>query len=499
MSIPIYNVQQIREWDKFTIKNEPIASIDLMERAAHQCVDYLLKQYKGLKSVNIFAGIGNNGGDGLVIARALHFCNVKVHLFIVEFSKEYSDDFNKNLKMLGGNVIPTYINKKHLISEIPYAELNIDAIFGSGLNREIETGWLSDLIQLINQSSIKTIAVDLPSGLFGFDNRKNTLKNIIKADETLTFQLPKLPFFFERYENFIGHYQVIEIGLHSNYKEQTPYYIAEIGDVELKTFSKFAHKGTKGHLLLVGGFDKMYGAVTLATKSAYKIGCGYVMVKMETEGNVVLLNHILEAVIIDDVEAIKNKLKAIGIGVGLGQSKNSLKMLKQILSFNLPTVIDADALNLLSKHKELINFIPKNAILTPHKKELERLVGTYQSDEEFLDKQIEFSTQHQVYIIQKGAYSKLTCPNGDVLINSTGNNSMAVAGMGDILTGVISSLLAQGYSPKQSAQFGMLLHGKAGDLMRIENGEFGNLPSDLIEYLPKIMNDIKKNNNLKND
>ncbi len=494
MSIPIYNVQQIREWDAFTIKNEPIASIDLMERAAHQCVDYILNQYKGLKFVNIFAGVGNNGGDGLVIARALHFCNVKVHLYIVEFSKTYSNDFEKNLEMLGGNVVPTYINKKHTISKIPYAELNIDAIFGSGLNREIETGWLSNLIHLINQSSIKTISIDLPSGLFGFDNRTNSLKNVIKADETLTFQLPKLPFFFQRYENIIGNYKVIDIGLHTEYKVQTPYHLVDTKDIKLKTLSKFAHKGTKGHLLLVGGFDKMYGAITLATKSAYKTGCGYVMVKMEEGGHTVLLNHQLEAVIVDNVDKVKTKLKAIGIGVGLGQSKNSLNLLKQMLSYNLPTVIDADALNLLSKHKKLISFIPKNSILTPHKKELERLVGTYQSDEELLEKQIEFSIHHQVYIIQKGAYSKLSCPNGEVLISTTGNNSMAIAGMGDVLTGMISALLAQGYQPKQSAQYGMLIHGAAGDLMRTENGYYGNLPTDLIEYLPKIMNDIKNNN-----
>lgn len=495
MSIPIYNVQQIKEWDAFTIKNEPIASIDLMERAAHQCVDYILNQYKGLKSVNIFAGVGNNGGDGLVIARALHFCNVKVHLYIVEFSKKYSDDFNKNLEMLGGNVVPTYVNQKHIISEIPYAELNLDAIFGSGLNREIETSWLSDLIHLINQSSIKTISIDLPSGLFGFDNRTNSLKNVVKADETLTFQLPKLPFFYERYEKFIGQYKVIDIGLHQGYKTSTNYHLVEAKDIELKDFSKFAHKGTKGHLLLVGGFEKMYGAIVLAAKSAYKTGCGYVMVKMEEGGHTVLLNHQLEAVIVNNVDNIKAKLKAVGIGVGLGQSNNSLKLLKQILSFNLPTIFDADALNLLSKHNELISFIPKNSILTPHKKELERLVGTYQSDEELLEKQIEFSAHHQVYIIQKGAYSKLSCPNGQVLINTTGNNSMAIAGMGDVLTGVVSSLLAQGYHPKQSAQYGMLIHGKAGDLLRIENGYYGNMPSDLIGYLPKIMNDIKNNNN----
>jgi NAD(P)H-hydrate epimerase len=488
MSIPIYNAKQIKEWDEFTIKNEPIASIDLMERAAHQCVDKILNENTNLKSVNVFAGVGNNGGDGLVIARALHFCNIKVHLYIVEFSKTYSEDFSKNLEMLGGNVMPTYINEKHRLSEVPFADLNIDAIFGSGLSREIEDGWLGDLIQLINESQLKTVAIDFPSGLFSFDNRNNGLINVIKANETLTFQLPKLPFFFSRYESFVGDYKVIEIGLHPFFSAETKYELVDIDDVVLKTVSKFAHKGTRGHLLIVGGFDKMYGAVTLATKSAYKTGCGFVFVKMQTGGVPVLLNHILEAVTIDNLDKIKNKLKAIAIGVGLGQSENSLTLLKQVLAYNLPTVIDADALNLLAKHKGLLEFISNKSILTPHVKELIRLVGQTDSEEELLEKQIEFSKKHKVYMIQKGAYSKLTCPDGRVLINSTGNSSMAVAGMGDVLTGIIGSLLAQGYSVEESAKYGMLIHGRAGDLMRFENGWFGNLPTDLLNFIPKVMN-----------
>jgi NAD(P)H-hydrate epimerase len=491
MSTPIFNTEQIRAWDQFTIKNEPIASIDLMERAAHQCVDYILNENNNLKSVNVFAGVGNNGGDGLVIARALHFCNIKVHLFIVEFSKTYAEDFSKNLEMLGGNVMPTYVNEKHRLSEIPFADLNIDAIFGSGLSREIEDHWLGDVVQLINQSQIKTVAIDFPSGLFGFDNRINGLKNVIKADETLTFQVPKLPFFFSRYEPFVGDFKVVEIGLHPLFSVETNYELIDLDDVVFNTVSKFAHKGNRGHLLLIGGFDKMYGSIILATKSAYKSGCGYVYVKMEEAGATVLLNHILEAVVIDNVDDVKSKLKAIAIGVGLGQSKNSLVLLKQVLAYNLPTVIDADALNLLAKYKELLEFIPENSILTPHVKELKRLVGQTDSEEELLDKQIEFSKTHKIYVIQKGAYSKLTCPDGRVLINSTGNNSMAVAGMGDVLTGMIGALLAQGYSAEKSAKYGMLIHGKAGDLMRLENGWFGNLPSNLIDYTPTIMNGLR--------
>ncbi|HIP35797.1 MAG TPA: NAD(P)H-hydrate dehydratase [Crocinitomix sp.] len=487
---PIYNVTQIREWDTFTIKNEPIASIDLMERAAHKCVDFILKNYEGLKLVNVFAGVGNNGGDGLVIARALAFCDIKVHLFIVEFSKKYSKDFSENLEMLGGNVIPTYVNEKHQLDEIPFAEMNIDAIFGSGLTREIEDGWLARLIGLINKSDINTLSIDFPSGLFGFDNRKNSLKNVIKANVTLTFQIPKLPFFFSKYAPYVGDFKVINIGLHTNYRVLTHIYFAELNDIRLKTLSKFAHKGTKGHLLVVGGFKGMFGAVTLCAKAAYKTGCGYVFVKMQKQGRNVLLTHLLEAVMIADIKKVSSKIKAIAIGCGLGQSQKSLVLLKQVLSLNLPIVIDADAINLLSNNINLIELIPENSVLTPHVKELERLIGVAESEEELLERQIEFSTRNKVFVLQKGAYSKLSCPDGNVFINSTGNEGMAVAGMGDVLTGIIGAFLAQGYNPKQAALYGMLIHGKAGDTIVLNKGKIGFLPSELLMSIPKVINQL---------
>lgn len=489
MSQKIYKAKQIRDWDAFTIKNEPIRSIDLMERAARKCVDEVIENNR-FKTVSIFCGVGNNGGDGLVMARLFNLLNVKVDLYVLEFTPTYSSDFQLNLDRLPSDVKPLFIKDISGFKNELKSDVIIDAIFGSGLNKEIELPWLVEIINRINESKSKVIAIDFPSGLFCFDNKMNTLKCAIEADETLTFQFPKMPFFFSRYERYVGHFKILDIGLHKDYNVNSKYEFIELDDIELLIKSKFSHKGTNGHLLLVGGFGKMYGAITLSAKSAYKSGSGYVYVKMNSEGHEVLLKHVLESVLVDDINLIKHKLKAIAIGPGLGKSQEVKEDLIIAFNLNLPMVIDADAINLIAEDSVLLNCIPENAILTPHVKELERLIGKSDSEEEFLEKQLEFSIKHKVFVIQKGAYSKLTCPDDKVYINSTGNEGMAVAGMGDVLTGIIGSLLAQGYSSLQAAQYGMLIHGRAGDLLKKENGNIGFLPTELINILPKVFKDL---------
>ena len=489
MAVKILNSLQMKEWDLFTMENEPIKSIDLMERAALKCTDYILSKYAP-KEVSIFCGIGNNGGDGLVIARVLHNLNVHVNLFILEFSNLYANDFQINLNLLPNGINPVIINEEKQLNSLPKSELIIDAIFGSGCTREISLIWMKTLVGIINGSEQNTISIDCPSGLFSYDNRKNTLNAIVEADETLTFQSPKLPFLFARYEKFYGKIKVLDIGLHKDFTINSSISLVSLDEIELKIKSKFTHKGTSGHLLLIGGFEKMYGAITLTTKAAYKSGCGYVYVKMDKEGHQVLLSNVLEAVLIEDVDLVKDKLKAIAIGPGLGRSEEAQELLNSMIETNLPLVIDADAINILADNKNTLKNLSKNSILSPHVKELERLIGKVNSEEEFLEKQIEFSIKYKVYVIQKGAYSKLSCPNGKVYVNSTGNEGMAIAGMGDVLTGVIGSMLAQGYSPFQSALYGMLIHGRAGDLLKNKYGNIGMLPSELINYLPQVFAEL---------
>lgn len=479
---------EIRKWDAYTIKNEPISSFDLMERAAKLCTKYILGSY-AFNSVDIFCGIGNNGGDGLVVARLLNERKISVNVYIVEFSKNYAEDFQKNLDLLPKSIQPQILTQEKFETEIN-GELIIDAIFGSGLNKPIE-GWLGEVVKVINDSKKQIVSIDMPSGLFSDSNRGNNFEHIVKSDRTITFQCPKLSFFFPEYSKYVGHFHILNIGLSNSFSGKSDYNYVTRSDIQLKNRNKFSHKGENGYLTVIGGIINMFGAAIICSKAAFRTGCGYVGTRCSEKGIQPLMNHLPEAVWLDNKsENYPDKTTAIAIGPGLGLSDESIKLLTQALDSHIPLVIDADAITLISEDTTLLDKLPKNSILTPHRGELERLIGKTNSSEDLLVNQMNFSKKYKIFIIQKGAYSKLTCPDGTVYINSTGNPGMASAGMGDALTGIIGSLLAQNYSPKVSALFGMYLHGYAGDLIEQKTGQRGMLTTDLIDMLPKVLNSI---------
>lgn len=487
MSLPILKAPQIREWDAYTIAHEPISSIDLMERAASRCLDQLIKDFNPQKVI-IFCGVGNNGGDGLVMARLLSEMGIHVQVYVLEFSKKYSPDIKFHLNQLKEKPFIQIIQKNEIVEFTIQADVVVDAIFGSGLNRPVEDEWLGHLIQKINQSPSKVVAVDIPSGLFCWDNSTNPLKYVIQADVTYSFQTPKRSFLFADYEKYVGQFKIIDINLLSAFKTDNMVSFIQKEDIQFQTFSAFAHKGSRGHALFIGGFDNMFGSITLSALSAYRIGAGYVHVKMDSEGITVLLSHMAEAVVVDELQlSLIQTVKAIGIGPGLGTSDESKAMLIESFECQKPMVIDADAINLLAFHPELLKFIPTHSILTPHPKELERLIGKFESPEATLAAQIEFSINHQLYILQKGAYSKLSTPTGEVYVNSTGNPAMGVAGMGDTLTGIITSLLAQGYSPLESAKMGMFIHGFTADEWIKQHHRATLLPTELANFIPNTL------------
>ena len=496
MSLDIYNSEQIKAWDSFTIAHEPVSSINLMERAATLCTKQILATNL-FKSVSVFCGVGNNGGDGLVIARLLHQRGIKVEVFIVEFSSTPSHDFIINRGKLPTEIAVTSINSKSSTfakatvdkKKIKLkSDLIIDAIFGSGLNKEID-GWIAEIVKQINASEIRIVSVDLPSGLFVSDNRKNSLKNIVCADQTITFQSPKMAFFYAEYSGFVGDFRVIDIGLSKDFKQKAFANYITRNDIQLKERSTFSHKGKQGFLTIVAGFDHYYGAAVLASRAALRSGCGYVATHCNENAVSILLQSIPECLFVPEINSgFPGKTTAIAIGPGLGTSHQAGQLLEKALRSCQPIVIDADALNLLSSHHELMLHLPADSILTPHPGELERLIGHYDHPEEVLEKQIEFSKKHKVFILQKGAYSKLTTPDGEIFINSSGNAGMATAGTGDVLTGIIGSFLAQEYSPKDAAINGMYIHGSAADLVKRQHGERGMIASDLIEALPQALN-----------
>lgn len=493
----ILKTTQVKEADDFTIKNEPISSIDLMERAATNVTNWILEELSEQNNFTIFAGIGNNGGDGLVVARLLAKAKKNIQLFIVEFSKKYSEDFQINLKRLEKSKVEIkYIREIGDFPEIKSKNVIIDAIFGSGLTRPV-LGFAGDVIKKINKINKKfLVAIDIPSGLFGEENHHLKEQNIINADITLTFEFPFLAFMFAENYKFVGEFFVIPIGVSPEFidKAETDFFIIENEQVAsiYKSPEKFAHKGNFGYgLLVAGGYGRM-GAAVLAAKAAHRTGIGLLTAHVASKCVDIMQISSPETMLSIDIDKksltkIKNlkKYNAIGVGPALGFNSKSVELLKKLLVKNKEKsyVIDADAITIISKNKDFYKIIPKNSILTPHPKEFERLVGVTKNNFQRLLLQRAFSEKHKVIIVLKGAYTSISLPNGKVYFNPTGNPGMATAGSGDVLTGIILALLAQGYKSDEAAILGVYLHGYAGDSANVDLNTSSMIASDLINYI----------------
>lgn len=502
----ILSAQLIREGDAYTIKHEPIASEDLMERAGETCFQWIYDRAPNLfpNGVDerdykfiVFCGPGNNGGDGLVIARMLRRHGYEVEVIVVEFSDKTSKDFDLNLKKLEKSKVQ--IQKVRKVSDLPKIEkdaLVIDALFGTGLTRPAE-GIASQAIQAINCHSGTVVAIDMPSGLFDQDNFDNNYDAIVNATYTLTFQFPKLAFLLGENFHKVGQYFVLDIRLHPDFVRtvQTPYFVLGEADVQsmYKSRSVIAHKGTFGHALVVAGSEGKYGAAVLSAQSALRSGAGLVSVRIPRNGAVVMHTSVHEAMVIpaDDHEYLSKETdydpyQAVGAGPGMGTQKETAAFLKQLLqNVNCPLVLDADAINLIAQEKDLVDLIPQNSILTPHPGELRRLIGDWKSDFDRLQKQIKWAQNRKVYLLCKGARSSIATPEGRVYFNETGNPGMATGGSGDVLTGIITALLAQKYSSFEAVALGVFLHGKAGDMAAEYLGYEALIASDITDHLGK--------------
>lgn len=502
----IFTTSQIREIDEYTIKNEPVASTDLMERAATACVRWFTEKFDSNTQIFIFAGPGNNGGDGWAIARLLAGKGyLHIRFFLLNISSSLSHDAAINReRLIQQNIVQIgLINSPDDFPVINEETVVIDALFGSGLSRPL-AGIAAALVKHINKAHCKVISVDIPSGLMGEDNTANDPDAVIRADYTLSFQFPKIAFFFAENENYTGRWYILDIGLHKEAieKTKTPYFYLEENDIRklIRPRKKFAHKGTFGHALLIAGSYGMMGAAVLAAKACLRAGAGLVSAHIPARGYEIIQTSIPEAIVsIDPSEICFSQVpdlipyNAIGIGPGIGTHSPTLKALKELLtSCTRPVVIDADALNIISANKELIKLIPKDSILTPHPKEFERLAGKFVSGYDRLIKQTEFSEKHQIIVVLKGAHTTISLPDGRCYFNSTGNPGMATGGSGDVLTGIIVSLLAQGYEPAEAAKAGVFIHGLAGDIAAHKNGYEALIASDIISHMGDAFLQINK-------
>lgn len=513
----LFTTKQIATLDKYTIENEPISDIDLMERASLQITNWLVHRFSTESKMIFFAGPGNNGGDALAIARQLADLDFICEVYLVDLGRELkgSSAINRHRLELQQKVKISNLKTIDDFPKITESDTLIDGLFGSGLTRPLE-GLAAEIVQKINATRhlptsrrvmTKTvISIDIPSGLMGEDNsngrlpaeaRVTTYNNIIRADYTLTFQFPKISFLFAENEKYVGEWEVLPIRLHPDgiAQTQTNFFYIEKEDIQqiIKKRSRFGHKGTYGHALLIAGsFGKM-GAAVLASKACLRSGVGLLTAQIPHLGYPIIQTAVPEAMASVDQHDYTftefpdlSPFSAIGVGPGIGLKSNTKKALCELLEKSqVPLVIDADALNILSENKSWLDKIPENSILTPHPGEFKRLVGESKNSYENIQKQLEFSKKHKVIVVLKGAFTSISTPAGNLYFNSTGNPGMATAGSGDVLTGIVTGLLAQNISPENAALAGVFVHGLAGDLAVKEKSEISLVAGDIVEYLGK--------------
>jgi hydroxyethylthiazole kinase-like uncharacterized protein yjeF len=495
--LPLLTAKQIREADAYTIAHEPISPVNLMERASKAFVGWFINHFPDKNSaVSVYCGTGNNGGDGLAIARMLHEHKYKsISIKIARFSEKETDDFNANLKRIAEVGLKVQeINPK---ADFPAEKgfIIIDALLGSGLNKPL-AGDYKKLAEFINGLSLPVVAVDVPTGFYT-DGETELKATVIKADLVITFQQPKINFLLPESAPYINCWEAVDIGIDASFVQSlnSPYQFLEEKDIKaiLKPRHRFSNKGTYGHALMVAGQAKTMGAALLSSAACAYAGAGLTTACVPESGLTALNTYMPELMAIvrkgaklPDIEW--EHFSTIGIGPGLGKDKHALDLVTNVLTnYKKPVVIDADALNLLAANPKLWKKITPGSIVTPHMKEFDRLFGDHANWWQRLQSSIEKAKEHSIYIVLKNDYTLVATPEGKVYFNSTSNAAMATGGMGDVLTGIITSLLAQKYSPLAACLAGVYIHGKAGDELALPNRMNVVLPSQVAERLPITM------------
>ncbi len=500
----ILSSNQLKEWDKYTIVHEPVASIDLMERAAEGLARAIVRRWDTSFRIVVFAGPGNNGGDGLAVARLLSQLDYRVDAFLFNTKGTLSEECRINMERLRkcDSVCFTEVRSRFDPPGLDEQCVVVDGLFGSGLNKPLNGGFAA-VVKYLNASKAQVVSIDVPSGLMCEDNTYNVRPNILRAHVTLSIQLPKLSFFFPENEGIVGEWELVDIHLKKDFTEtvQTPYVLTEKEEMHalFKPRKRFAHKGLFGHALLIAGSYGMAGAAILSARACLRAGVGLLTVHVPVCNHDLLQSTVPEAMVQTDPHeryftrsADTDPYQAVAIGPGLGQEEETAwALVEQVENCPVPLVLDADALNLFGTHRNYLNRIPQHSILTPHVKELERLTGKCTDTYERLNKAKELAAHLQSYLVVKGAWTAVVTPEGTCFFNPTGNPGMATAGSGDVLTGILVALLAQGYAPEAACRLGVYVHGLAGDLAAKEKGEIALTSGDIVEALPQAWKFLK--------
>lgn len=498
----LFSKAQIYQGDKITAKKQKISSTELMERAGIQIFNWFHMRMQGAQvPIHVFCGIGNNGGDGLVVARHLITHGYNVKTYVVNCSEKRTKDFLVNYDRIKETTKkwPEMLNCQADFPPIGVDDIIVDAIFGIGLNRPADD-WVKGLFQHFRKSKAFTLSIDVPSGLYA-DKVPKDENGVVWANYTLSFASPKLVFFLPDTAKYTQQWEVLDIGLDPEYLMSTETESELLGKNEMlqvyQPRKKFSHKGDFGHTLIMGGSYGKVGAVTLSSRAALASGTGLVTAYVPKCGYTILQTAFPEAMVITDIE--ENFISdihfdidpnIIAIGMGMGTDDQTLLAFETFLKKNKTAlVIDADGINLLSKQNDLLKLLPKNTVLTPHPKELERLIGKWKDDFDKLKKVKEFSKTHTVIVVIKGS-NTITVFEDNLYINSSGNPGLATAGTGDVLTGIIAGLISQGYEPLIATVFGVYLHGKSADIAVEDVGYQSLIASHVIDYLGKAYIDL---------
>lgn len=492
----IFTSAQVQEIDRYTIEHEPVASIDLMERAATRLFEWIIRHYSLGTSFVLVAGPGNNGGDCLALSRMLHGAGYTVEPVVAGISGKFSDDCSINLARL--KKIPGLgireLKKGQPLPPFPEGAVIVDGLFGSGLTRPLE-GWPAQLVEQMNASGHEIISIDIPSGMFGEQPVEPTGGPAVRARYTLSFQFPKLAFMFAENEEYTGHWEVLPIGLHPEIIENapTPWHYLTAGEVPnmLHNRKKFSHKGHYGHALFIAGSAGKMGAAVLGARACLRTGVGLLTVHVPGAGRDIIQTTVPEAMVsVDRSDEVFSEITgtggfdAVGVGPGLGIRQETAQALHDLLvSYKGPLVADADAINILGKNRDWLGMLQKTTVLTPHPREFERITRRTENSLQRLELLRQFAGEYGVVMVLKGAHTAVARPDGQVFFNSTGNPGLATAGSGDVLTGIILSLLAQGYPADKAAILGVYLHGLAGDLGSRARSQESLIAGDIIEYL----------------
>ena len=492
----IFSAVQIRECDNATILKSGAGSIELMEKAAEACVRHITAGFNKATPFVVFCGPGNNGGDGLAITRLLHQRGYGTKAFVLKVGERLTDDCKTNLERLK-NIHPdlaAVLEPGTFISELPQNIVIVDAVFGTGLNRPL-TGWVAAFVQHLNGLKNRKIAIDMPTGMSA-DSLPDPDAVVFRADSTLSFQFYKRSFLHPESAEHTGHVELLDIGLDGAFirNTHTSYFTTDLDAAKAlyKPRQAFAHKGDFGKTLLIGGSYGKIGAMVLATRAAVASGAGTVTAMVPHCGYNMLQSCVPEAMCLTSGDqALENiagweAFDCLGIGPGMGTAPKTAEAFIRFLDVcRKPVVMDADALNILSTHPELLGKLPPNSILTPHPKEFARIFGSNTNSLIQTDHAKIQAMRYGVVIVLKGHHTAIVTPDGECHYNMTGNAGMATGGSGDVLTGILTALIGQGYDSVEAARLGVYLHGSAGDFAAAALSEEAMGAGNIVDYLGK--------------